>query len=47
MLNKKFKKFKSKIVSFKIKNNSRIKQINDFIIDEETCDTDKMIKFSK
>ena len=46
MLNKKFKKFKSKIVSFKIKNNVKeLSKINDFIIDEETCDTS--IKFDE
>jgi len=46
MLNEKFKKLKSKIVSFKIKNGiEEFSKIDDFIIDEETCDTS--IKFDK
>ena len=46
MLNEKFEKLKSKIVSFKIKNGiEEFSKIDDFIIDEETCDTS--IKFDK
>ena len=46
MLNEKFEKLKSQIVSFKIKNGiEEFSKIDDFIIDEETCDTS--IKFDK